>query len=297
MHLRSAPGTEQARGLVIPWRSRRLETFSDLSRSLEYDDRLVVGSVKTNLGHLEGACALSGILKVVAALEQGQIPPTLDFQKPNPRIDFQKGRLSRGPETPSSGRVSHLPASVVPTDTASLTTSTTCFHLMPSLELFQYLAANTASMVWLTSCGLVKGRNPDGSFVPGLLRTLGTDSPAGQFLSVNIDAKLPRMTTMSCRCRRAVLVLFVQPSRLLAFSPPFTSGHTPSSGSLCRKIGLRSSWRLSVCTGRTWVSVPVDLIRITSRTSSSVLSLAQDLLSAISILVTGSMAYFRMSVK
>lgn len=62
------------------------------SRSLEYDDRLVVGSVKTNLGHLEGACALPGILKVVAALEQGQIPPTLGFQKPNPRIDFQKAK-------------------------------------------------------------------------------------------------------------------------------------------------------------------------------------------------------------
>ncbi|KAI2818138.1 hypothetical protein CBS115989_5450 [Aspergillus niger] len=57
------------------------------------------------------------------------------------------------------------------------------------LGLFQHLAANTASMVWVTSCGLVKGRNPDGAFVSGLLRTLGTENPAGQFLSVDVDAE------------------------------------------------------------------------------------------------------------
>lgn len=62
------------------------------SRSLEYEDSLIVGSVKTNLGHLEGACALPGILKVVAAIEQGKIPPTLGFQTPNPHIDFQKAK-------------------------------------------------------------------------------------------------------------------------------------------------------------------------------------------------------------
>ncbi|KAJ5685228.1 hypothetical protein N7536_007847 [Penicillium majusculum] len=62
------------------------------SRSSERNDHLVVGSVKTNLGHLEGACALPGILKVVAALEQGEIPPTLGFQTPNPRIDFKEAK-------------------------------------------------------------------------------------------------------------------------------------------------------------------------------------------------------------
>ncbi|KAJ6151653.1 hypothetical protein N7470_007250 [Penicillium chermesinum] len=57
------------------------------------------------------------------------------------------------------------------------------------LGLFQYLAANTASMLWLTSCSLVKGRNPDGSFVSGLLRTLGSKNPASDFLSIDIDAE------------------------------------------------------------------------------------------------------------
>ncbi|KEY70889.1 hypothetical protein S7711_00732 [Stachybotrys chartarum IBT 7711] len=62
------------------------------SRSSSYEDRLVVGSVKTNLGHLEGACALPGILKVVAALEAGELPSTVGFKTPNPRIDFDKAK-------------------------------------------------------------------------------------------------------------------------------------------------------------------------------------------------------------
>ena len=55
------------------------------------------------------------------------------------------------------------------------------------IGLFQHLAATTTSMIWLTSCGIVKGRNPDGAFVSGLLRTLGSENPAGHFLSVDID--------------------------------------------------------------------------------------------------------------
>ncbi|RYP04424.1 hypothetical protein DL765_010200 [Monosporascus sp. GIB2] len=47
------------------------------------------------------------------------------------------------------------------------------------LGLFQHLAHNAASMAWITSCGMVKGRNPDGSFVGGLLRGLGSENPPG----------------------------------------------------------------------------------------------------------------------
>lgn len=62
------------------------------TRPAAFEDRLVVGSVKTNMGHLEGACAIPGILKVVAALEAGEIPPTLGFKTPNPSIDFDKAK-------------------------------------------------------------------------------------------------------------------------------------------------------------------------------------------------------------
>ena len=61
-------------------------------RPAAFENRLIVGSVKTNMGHLEGACAIPGILKVVAALEAGEIPPTLGFKTPNPRIDFDKAK-------------------------------------------------------------------------------------------------------------------------------------------------------------------------------------------------------------
>lgn len=57
------------------------------------------------------------------------------------------------------------------------------------IGIFQHLAANASSMLWITSCGMVKGRNPDGAFVAGLLRTLGTENPSGHFLSVDIDAE------------------------------------------------------------------------------------------------------------
>ncbi|KAG6362705.1 hypothetical protein INS49_007798 [Diaporthe citri] len=61
-------------------------------RSDSYEDRLVVTSVKTNFGHLEGACAFPGILKVVSAIEAGEIPPILGFKSPNKRIDFDKAK-------------------------------------------------------------------------------------------------------------------------------------------------------------------------------------------------------------
>ena len=57
------------------------------------------------------------------------------------------------------------------------------------LKLFQHLARNTSSMVCISSCGMVKGRNPDSALVAGLLRTIGTENPAGRFLSIDIDAE------------------------------------------------------------------------------------------------------------
>ncbi|SHI77546.1 Acyl transferase domain-containing protein [Nocardiopsis flavescens] len=49
---------------------------------------LRVGSAKTNVGHLEGAAGIVGLVKTVLALEHQQIPPTLNFTEPAPGIDL-----------------------------------------------------------------------------------------------------------------------------------------------------------------------------------------------------------------
>ncbi|NMG06766.1 type I polyketide synthase [Brasilonema sp. UFV-L1] len=47
-----------------------------------------IGSVKTNVGHLNTAAGVTGLIKTVQALKNKQIPPSLHFREPNPQIDF-----------------------------------------------------------------------------------------------------------------------------------------------------------------------------------------------------------------
>src|SRR5277367_1415964 len=47
-----------------------------------------IGSLKTNVGHLDAAAGVAGFIKTVLALEHRQLPPSLNFSKPNPLIDF-----------------------------------------------------------------------------------------------------------------------------------------------------------------------------------------------------------------
>ena len=48
-----------------------------------------LGSVKTNIGHLEPAAGVAGLLKVLLALRARQLPPTLHFHAPNPHLSFE----------------------------------------------------------------------------------------------------------------------------------------------------------------------------------------------------------------
>ena len=47
-----------------------------------------IASVKTNIGHLDAAAGIAGLIKTVLALKNQKIPPSLNFRQPNPQIDW-----------------------------------------------------------------------------------------------------------------------------------------------------------------------------------------------------------------
>ena len=61
-----------------------------LCRSVQRKEPLRVGSVKSNLGHMESAAGICGLIKAALCLERGAIPRSLHFEQPNPRIDWKR---------------------------------------------------------------------------------------------------------------------------------------------------------------------------------------------------------------
>lgn len=64
-----------------------------LGRQRPVDRPLLIGSVKSNLGHLEGAAGIAGVIKTVLSLHHGELPASLHFRTPNPHIDFAEAGL------------------------------------------------------------------------------------------------------------------------------------------------------------------------------------------------------------
>ena len=63
------------------------------SRQRPVDQPLLVGSVKSNIGHLEGASGVAGVVKTVLMLENNVILPNFDFQDPSDRIPMDELRI------------------------------------------------------------------------------------------------------------------------------------------------------------------------------------------------------------
>jgi acyl transferase domain-containing protein/NADPH:quinone reductase-like Zn-dependent oxidoreductase len=79
-----------------------LEALTEVFRSATARTRFcALGSVKSNVGHLDEAAGIAGLIKTVLALRHAAIPPSLHFDRPNPEIDLDNGpfyvptRLSR----------------------------------------------------------------------------------------------------------------------------------------------------------------------------------------------------------
>ena len=74
-----------------PIEARALGTV--LGRGRTTDAPLLIGAIKSNLGHLEAAAGIAGFIKAVLAVQRGTIPPNRGFETPNPHIQFDDMRL------------------------------------------------------------------------------------------------------------------------------------------------------------------------------------------------------------
>ena len=59
----------------------------------EASEALWIGSVKTNIGHLEASAGVAGLIKTVLALHHGRIPKQLHFHTPNPEFSWEKSSI------------------------------------------------------------------------------------------------------------------------------------------------------------------------------------------------------------
>ena len=65
-------------------------TAAAYAHGRDEDRPLLIGSVKTNIGHLEPAAGVAGVIKTVLAMKHGLIPEHLHFRNPNPKMDWER---------------------------------------------------------------------------------------------------------------------------------------------------------------------------------------------------------------
>lgn len=72
-------------------------------RNRNGDDPVLVGSVKTNIGHTGPVSGLAGIIKTIWALKTKQIPQNLNYETPNPRIPLEEWHIAVRAQHPLQG--------------------------------------------------------------------------------------------------------------------------------------------------------------------------------------------------
>jgi len=71
------------------------------------DEPLLIGAVKSNIGHLEGASGLASLIKTVMVLENAVIPPNICFERPHPSIQVNEWNIKVGWNKPSIIEADH----------------------------------------------------------------------------------------------------------------------------------------------------------------------------------------------
>ena len=84
-------------------------TGAAYGRGRQPDNPLLIGSVKTNIGHLESAAGVAGVIKVALSMNHGMVPRHLHFRNPNPEMDWTRLPLRVTAESTDWPRHSHRP--------------------------------------------------------------------------------------------------------------------------------------------------------------------------------------------
>ncbi|KAI1341909.1 hypothetical protein F5Y15DRAFT_351197 [Xylariaceae sp. FL0016] len=147
------------------------------------EDPLYIGSVKSNIGHLEAGAGLAGLTKALYALERGQIPPNIWFEKPHPKILLSEWNLS-------------VPTQLLPWPTDGLRRA--------SINSFGYGGTNAHCILddafyYLNSRGLT-GRHNTATAVPRIASpSNGLDSPSTGTFSTPSDTGVMNSEAVSLR--------------------------------------------------------------------------------------------------
>ncbi|MDH4410932.1 MAG: SDR family NAD(P)-dependent oxidoreductase, partial [Verrucomicrobiales bacterium] len=80
-----------------------------LSRGRDEGDYCLIGSVKTNVGHLESGSGVAGLAKAALVLYHDQVPGNLNFKRPNPNIPFEEFKLKVATELQPLPHLGDLP--------------------------------------------------------------------------------------------------------------------------------------------------------------------------------------------